>query len=326
MPDAPWHYAENQFLAVTTGDIALMGEIFADHLPRIVAASVADPAFAPVSIETDDLRVPWIDAENAAANADASQQSATLAFTDKIDGETRKPNADTNSPIETWDSTIRSQVAYQGTVYTYLLPNGRETLTAGSYDERLDAVRTFGLRLSEQTAKPVLTALGTTVTTYATAAQTLRDAQTTAKNALITARQSLETLRVAIGRQMLRTLGFALYTWWENPIQIETLWDLSLIRQPTQTLPTAPYDTLWNPTTRTLSTAALPTGATRLTAWRLAPGGAPEQLATGDMDALTVAIPAPITFTSGVTYQLWLQSRNARGQSTPGPITLWTAP
>ena len=58
----------------------------------------------------------------------------------------------------------------------------------------------------------------------------------------------------------------------------------------------------------------------------IAHGGAPEQLATGDMDALSVALPGPITFTSGLTYQLWLQSRNARGQSIPGPITLWTAP
>ena len=70
----------------------------------------------------------------------------------------------------------------------------------------------------------------------------------------------------------------------------------------------------------------MPDGATRLVAWRLAPGGAPEQLATGDFDALGVVIPGGITFPSGVSYQLWLQGRNARGQSDPGPVTLYTAP
>ena len=97
MPDAPWHYAENQFLATTIGDITLMGEIFSDHLPRIVAAAAANHVFNDISAETGDLHAPWIAAENHATNAEAGQKSATLAFTDKIDGENRKPNADTNS-------------------------------------------------------------------------------------------------------------------------------------------------------------------------------------------------------------------------------------
>ena len=70
----------------------------------------------------------------------------------------------------------------------------------------------------------------------------------------------------------------------------------------------------------------MPDGATRLVAWRLAPGGAPEQLATGDFGALSVTILPAITFTPGLTYQLWLQGRNAKGQSEPGPVTTWIAP
>lgn len=69
----------------------------------------------------------------------------------------------------------------------------------------------------------------------------------------------------------------------------------------------------------------MPDGATRLVAWRLAPGGAPEQLATGDFGTLSVTIPNTITFTPGTEYQLWLQSKNAKGLSDPGPITEWVA-
>ena len=325
MPTEPWKYAENQFLAATDGDITLMGEIFADHLPRLEAAAAADPAFGDISAATGDILAPWIAAENAAANAEAGQISATLGFTEKIDGLSRKPDADTNSPLETWDATIRMQVPYQGTVYTYLLPRGRETLTAGSFDERLDALRAFAQRLSQQAAKPVLVALGTTVSTFATAAQHLRDAQTTFKGQLSTARQTLEILRVDLARRMHGNVGFALFTWNETPLRIETLWDLSLLRAPAQVLPAAPGATTWTPATRSLAVAALPADATRLVAWRLAPGGAPEQLATGDPGALTVTLPGDITFTAGLTYQLWLQSRNAKGQSSPGPVTNWTA-
>ena len=139
MATLPRHYAENQFLAATFEDIPLMGEIFGDHVPRLLAAAAADPVFGGIAAATVDLRAPWNSAEDAATNAEAGQQSATLAFTEKLLGVSRKPDADTNSPLETWDSTIRSQVPYQGTVYTYLLPSGREPFTVGSYEERLDA-------------------------------------------------------------------------------------------------------------------------------------------------------------------------------------------
>ncbi len=65
--------------------------------------------------------------------------------------------------------------------------------------------------------------------------------------------------------------------------------------------------------------------ATRLVAWRLGPGGAPEQLATGEFEALEVAISADITFTPGSLYQLWVTAKNGRGQSEPSPAVSWTA-
>ena len=51
----------------------------------------------------------------------------------------------------------------------------------------------------------------------------------------------------------------------------------------------------------------------------------PEQLAIGATGALEVIIPATITFDAGDLYQLWLQARNSRGSSAPGPMQSWTA-
>ena len=51
----------------------------------------------------------------------------------------------------------------------------------------------------------------------------------------------------------------------------------------------------------------------------------PEQLAIGNPGELFVEIPATITFDAGDLYQLWLQSRNSRGSSEPGPKQNWTA-
>ena len=91
-------------------------------------------------------------------------------------------------------------------------------------------------------------------------------------------------------------------------------------------LPAAPADTLWTPATHTLSTTALPADATRLEAWRQGEGGAPERLAVGDTDDLAVQIPALFTFDAGKVYDLWLEARNSKGSSGPGPKTTWTAP
>ena len=51
----------------------------------------------------------------------------------------------------------------------------------------------------------------------------------------------------------------------------------------------------------------------------------PELLLTGLKDETALVIPATITFTPGLTYQLWLIALNSRGPSLPSPIQTWLA-
>ncbi len=326
MPEELSKYASNQFDVATVGSFPLMSEILADTRPRLGQAAVTESAFDPALSMLDAVMAAWDTGETRVANAEAALPGRTLAFEDKLDSLTRKPDADTNSLLETWDITIRSAVAYQGPTYLALLPNGRETLTVGSYDARLDAGRDFAVRLSQQTTKPTLIALGTTVATFYDAARTLRTLQTGAKSELEDARVQQEVLRVEAAGVLLNMVGVGLQVWHTTPALVDTLFSVSLLRGGTQSLPAAPADTLWTPATRTLSTTALPTGATRLEAWREGPGGMPEQLALGDSGATEVIIPATITFDPGELYQLWLVARNSRGASAPGPVQNWTAP
>jgi hypothetical protein len=319
-------YASNQFDVATVGSFPLMSEILADTRPRLAQVTEGDSRFDPALVMLDEMIAEWDAGETVVANAEAALPGRTLAFEDKLESITRKPDADTNSLLETWDVIIRSAVAYQGPTYLALLPNGRETLTVGSYDVRLDAGRDFAIRLSQQAGKPTLIALGTTVGSFYNAARTLRTQQLTAKTELEEARAQQELLRVKAAGVLLNMVGLGLQVWHDTPAQVDTLFSVSLLRGGTQTLPAAPADTLWTPATRTLSTTALPTGATRLEAWREGPGGMPEQLALGDSGATEVTIPATITFDPGELYQLWLVARNSRGPSAPGPVQNWTAP
>ncbi len=325
MPDEPSKYATNQFDVVTAQSYTLMSEILADTRPRLATAAAAHaPLVTPLGV-LDSAIAAWEVGETTIANAEANLPARTIAFEDKLESITRKPDADTNSLIETWDTAIRGQVAYQGTTYTLLLPQGRETITKGSYDARLDAGRDFGIRLTAQTTKPVLVTLGGTVTTFYNAARALRTAQITAKSALDDAREQQEFLRKLAAAALINMVGAGLQLWKDSPALVDTLFSVELLRGGTQVIPAAPADTTWTPASRRLATTALPTGATRLEAWREGPGGMPEQLAIGAVGAKEVIIPATITFDVGDLYQLWLQARNSRGTSAPGPMQSWTA-
>lgn len=325
MPD-PSKYAENQFDSATRESLSLMGEVLADTRPRLAVAAAANTAFSPILLSLDAVIAQWNPAETARANAEATLPAATLSLMDKLASLTRKPDADTNSILEGWDTIIRGQVAYQGPTYNLLLPHGRETLTDGSIETQIDEGRDFGVRLSQQASKPTLVSLGIIVTTFYTAARALRTAQTTAKSTIETTIAALEPIRVAAAAVLYSMVGTGMVQWGATPSRVDTLFDVNLLRGTAQVIPTAPTDTTWTPATRRLSTTALPAGATRMEAWREGPGGMPELLAIGNAGELFVEIPATITFTTGDLYQLWLQARNSRGSSPAGPKQNWTAP
>jgi hypothetical protein len=325
MPATPSKYAENQFNAATVERYPLMAEMLADAVPRATVATAAFPEFATVVLNLGDAASNWDTGDTTMANAEAARLGFTVAFEDKLASLTRKPDADTNSPLELWDNTIRSQVAYQGTTYTTLLPHGRETLTLGTLDEQLDAINDFGVRLAAQTTKPVLVNLGATVITFSNAAKGLRLSQTSAKSAFEVARANQEALRISAANALYALIGQGMVTWNATPALVDTLWDVNIFRNAPQLPPEAPADTTWDPATRTLSTTALPAGATRLEAWRVGPGSMPELLLTAGPGTTAIIIPATITFTPGELYQLWLVAINSKGKSAPGPVQNWTA-
>ena len=87
------------------------------------------------------INAAWDGAETVFAIAEGNQKGATLAFEDKMLSLTRKPDINTNSPIESRDLTLRGQFAAGSPGYDALLPLGRATLTGGSYVQQLDGIR-----------------------------------------------------------------------------------------------------------------------------------------------------------------------------------------
>ena len=191
-------YSTNQFDSATEGSFPLMGEILLATQALLVPAVLAHPTLAPAQTAINTAITNWNVGETALANSEAAQLSSTPALTDKLASLTRKPDIDTNSILDNWEITIFGAAAKGSTLYKLLLPHGRETLTTGTIDEQIDAIRDFGVRLGNQATKPTLVSLGSTqVTPFAVAARALRTTQSNAKANVANARINLEILRKA---------------------------------------------------------------------------------------------------------------------------------
>ena len=317
-------YAENQFLVATRNSNILCSEIISDAKSKLTFAATQDARFTPILNELISSSAVWDTAETSETNRTAALASATLGLDEKLDSLTHKPNADTNSTIVQWDNIIIGQVAEGGTTYTFLLPNGRETLTKGTIEQQIDAGRDFAARLAEQTAKPILVTLGTTVATFYTIARALRTTQNTAKNSLTNARRELEHFRILNCEILIAMVGTGMSIYRSELERVDDLFSISLLRGPVQTTPAAPTDTAWDGPTKTASTTTLPAEATRLELYRQAPGSAPELLDIGLPHELSVTASPEYLWTVGTTYEIWLQARNSRGTSAPGPKQLYT--
>ena len=240
MPTIRSKYSENQILSATVRNFALMSELLSDTLPRAAAAAAANAAFATVFANLNAASTAWDAGESAVTNAEAGLRSTTLGFEDKMAALTRQPDAETSSLLEAWDTTIRTQVAYRSPIYLGLLPHGRKALTAGHYEQRLDSLRAFGTRLSAQSTKPALVSLGNTVTTFSNAVRTLRQNQLAAKATLDTARTNQEFHRIAAANAIYALIGQGMVTFNATPRQVDTLWDVNLLRPSRKKAPARP--------------------------------------------------------------------------------------
>lgn len=324
MSTAPSKYAQNQFTTATENSFTLMTAVLNDAFIRLGAAATFDPAFLPALTEVTTARANWSAGMTAIANEEALQLSKTPAVEEKLASLTRKPDMETPSPLESWDNTIRSVAPQGSSLYILLLPHGRETLTKGSINERIDAIQHLATRLAAQATKPALITLGTAeVQPFANALGLLRSEQETAKANVADLRGAQETLRLDAAAALYYAVSIAMGVFRNTPSRVDEVFDVNLLRSSAQEIPVAPADTAWDAPTRTLSVTEMPPGATRLVAYRQGAGDAPELLAEGLPDELTVGIPSSYVFNPGESYDLWLAGKNARGIGPKGPVVVW---
>ena len=320
------HFASNQIEVATRDNNNLLSMLAEDLMPKVLSATIPHPEFLPVYGELLSYDAAWEAVDVILVNKEAARVGKTAIFEDAMEGISRKPNIDTNSPLESWDNVLIGVYAYGSPKYKEIMFRGREALTVGTYVDRLKALDGFHKRLAGETTKAALVALGVTVKAYYEVLADKRDKQNTAKAAVDTARTDKEAIRLIFCAKIFKMLGVGMQVFCEEPEKVDTLWDVNIIREVPQVVPGPPVDSTWNAGSLSMGATALPEGATGFELWRQGEGGMPERLAVGARGELSVAVPAEVTFDSGEVYEIWLQARNGKGSSIPGPKTSWTAP
>lgn len=238
-----WKYVVNQFDAATADSRVAMNKIAQDHDPKLKAASLepgADPRLAQLHTDYQVDLGQWDTAYALWRNTKDGYGGGTNAFEGLLRALAVKASAEETSKVENWDSRIRAEVPHGGTIYTALMPQGRAPFSAGSREEILDAVKGLGTRLSAQTTKPALVALGVEVTGFYNQLKAARDAQQGMEGGTDMTADQIEVERAAMATALYGNLGMLMHIYRATPRRVAAFFDLDTLRQPSSAETTPP--------------------------------------------------------------------------------------
>lgn len=216
-----WHYLNNTFLIITVGSNKLMMILSPDHRARLQAQN-ADPEiaamlaiFAPIDDALSAAYSAWF-------NAGAFYKGATLAFENLLKELSK-------TKLDSWFPQVQVVFPEGSPEYLTIFPKGRTLFTNGSYDLRINAVKSLGAALA---AYPALAATKTEVDSFFTSLNTARTKQQEKEEGVRVKSELLETARVNTAVAMYQTLGKLMAKYAATPEAIAKFFDLSLIQSP----------------------------------------------------------------------------------------------
>ena len=193
---ADWHFLENQFLNVTTGNRKRMNIMTHDHKSRLAAQST--------DVDIADLLTRYIPVHDDFVNAYGGWNLARANHISKTSVVTKMRNDLSGTLIRQWDSAIIGQHDIVTEEYKALMPNRREPFQTGGIDERISAVKVLRDQLVNY---PTLAALQTTVADFYGTFNGAREQQQEKEQLVADASTTAETGRIAVGTLMYGNLG-----------------------------------------------------------------------------------------------------------------------
>ena len=238
-----WKFIENTFDSATVDSRAKMDRIVQDHDPKLKnesEAAGAKPELAALYAAWAPKKATWDAAYDLWKNTKANYKGGTAALEGMLDQLNIKPGPEVASRIESWDNRIRAVAPRGSALYTTLLPQGRAPFSEGPRDGIINAVKLLGERLSAQTAKPELVALGTEVTAFFTLLNAARSGQQGGEGGVALDATEIEEARHMIARVLYGNCGMLMYLYQDSPESLSAFFALDELRTTGKGAPPAP--------------------------------------------------------------------------------------
>jgi hypothetical protein len=214
-----WYYLENAILNSTENSFIKGLQISKVHYNALDGSSGV-PFILLLKNAYEPIHLKYVDKYNAWVAQGGSQQGMTLNLNQLL-------RLLSNTKIRNWDVAI--QGVYDNTTprYKELLPNKRIPFQQGKQNEKIEAVKSLGIAIGNDTD---LSAVKTDVDqTYANLTDAQSGQQTNVSQTSIASKE-LEAARVAMATAQYKNLGMFIYEYAATPELIAPYFDLKNIR------------------------------------------------------------------------------------------------
>ena len=226
-----WNLSVNLFETTTRRRFPAMNALLEDHWSRCCAAVKREPADADFIVmkgRAEAARTAWR-TEYIAWTASRGRYKGRTQAMQKLIADLR------GEQISTWDIMVQATDTLQRTWrrgspgHTMLFPQGRRPFQQGGIDERIAAVATLALTLSQV---PVFAPVAALVSAFHSALRSARDEQQGLEGEVETGSGDVEAQRRAAAVMLQKNLGRLFEKYAETPGLIMTFFDLRDVRQP----------------------------------------------------------------------------------------------
>lgn len=229
-----WKYLDNQFAVTTLANYMKAVKISNYHDADLNVKKETEPLLVPIYDRYHPLHLNLVNEYNTWKGAGGSQEGQTLNVEQLLEQSYLK--------IAQWDVMIQvtGPQFFKGTPnYLALFTNGRNSFSKGTIDGRINAYDTLAKNMMP--FAPLSTIMAQVADTY-TDLDKARDAQLGAKGTVMIGSGKVEAARVIAMTMQWRNLGFAMDAFFDKPKYIESMFDLTTVRDARQRVFTGTLD------------------------------------------------------------------------------------
>lgn len=219
MANETWSYLIDTFEVNTRNSHKKGMSLAVDHKAKLEASGSTDPEVSLWHTEFEPILGAYVRIDSQYNQTFGTRKGKTNAFEEAMQ--------QLNTEIKIWEGPIRAKFPEDSPVEIEIFPNKRQPFQTGTYEGRIQAVRTLSEKLKEY---PDLATVQLQVELFYNNLLASRESEQNYEGAQAQLSVLREEQRVVVMKAMYGNLGRAMYKYRSNPDMVTTFFDLGLLR------------------------------------------------------------------------------------------------